>query len=170
MAAKARPKRAAAPSLAAIQALAEFRYQMRRFLRFSERAARAAGLEPRQHQLLLAVKGLPAGRHATVGEIAERLQVRHHSAVELIDRLVARGLVRRRRHRPDRRQVVVRLTARGEAVLRELSLSHLAELRALSKTLGRTPGATFAGIAGAGALAPPRRRLPYAPSPGKRRG
>lgn len=154
-------KRAASPSLAEVRALAEFRYQIRRFLRFSERAARAAGLEPRQHQLLLAVKGLPLGRLATVGEIAERLQVRHHSAVELIDRLAARGLVRRRRHAPDRRQVVVRLSARGEAVLRELSLVHLAELRELSKALGRTPGVPFARMAGA--LVASRKRRGDAP-------
>ncbi len=69
-------------------ALAEIRYQIRRFLHFSEEAAREAGLVPQQHQLLLALKGLPAGRKATISELAERLQLRHHSTVELIDRLV----------------------------------------------------------------------------------
>jgi len=141
---RTRRRRAAAPSPLAYRALAEFRYQIRRFLAFSERAARRAGLEPHQHQLLLAVKGLPAGRLATVGEIAERLQVRHHSAVGLIDRLAASGLVRRSRLAADRRQVVVRLTARGEAVLEELSVHHVAELRALWQTLGRTPALAFA--------------------------
>ena len=71
------------------RALAEFRYQLRRFDRFSERAARAVGLEPQQHQLLLAVKGMPAGVHATIGLLAERLQVQHHTAVELVDRMQA---------------------------------------------------------------------------------
>jgi len=141
---RTRRKRAATPSPVAYRALAEFRYQIRRFLAFSERAARRAGLEPRQHQLLLAVKGLPAGRLATIGEIAERLQVRHHSAVELVGRLAAAGLVRRRRHPADRRQVVVRLTARGEAVLADLSRHHAAELRVLLETLGRAPGLAFA--------------------------
>src|SRR3989442_8012669 len=86
------------------RALAEFRYQLRRFERFSERAARAVGLEPQQHQLLLAVKGMPAGVPATIGLLAERLQVQHHTAVELVDRMQARGLVRRSRAGADRRR------------------------------------------------------------------
>ncbi|HYX50470.1 MAG TPA: helix-turn-helix domain-containing protein, partial [Ktedonobacteraceae bacterium] len=77
-------------SITEYQTLAEFRYQLRRFLRFSEQAARAAGLEPQQHQLLLALKGLPEGRKATIGALAERLQLTHHSTVELVDRLVER--------------------------------------------------------------------------------
>ena len=80
-------------SMAEYQALAEFRYQIRRFLRFSEQAARATGLVPQQYQLLLALKGLPNGRKATISELAERLQIKHHSTVELIDRLVKRELV-----------------------------------------------------------------------------
>ncbi len=113
-------------SAADYRALAEFRFQIRRFLRFSEQAARRAGLEPVQHQLLLAVKaheGAP-----TVGDQAERLQLRHHSVVGLIDRLAANGFVRRSHAAPDRRQVRVRLTAQGQAVLRKLSLEHRAEL------------------------------------------
>src|SRR5438105_14280317 len=88
------------------QALAEFRYQLRRFLRFSEQAARAAGLEPQQHQLLLAVKGLPEGRKATISALAERLQLAHHSTVELIDRLAERGFIQRCRDEADHRQVL----------------------------------------------------------------
>ncbi len=123
------------PTNADYRALAEFRYQILRFLRFSERVARAAGLEPRQHQLLLAIKGLPEGRLPTIGELAERLQIQHHSAVELVDRLVERGLVARSRDAGDRRQVLVQLTAQGEAVLRELTRHHHAELRSLGPSL-----------------------------------
>ena len=113
-------------SAADYQALAEFRYQVRRFLRFSEQAARRAGLEPAQHQLLLAVKASTG--EPGVGQLAERLQLRHHSVVGLIDRLAESGLVRRSRAEGDRRQVRIWLTAKGEAVLHELSLEHRAEL------------------------------------------
>jgi len=116
-------------SMAEYQALAEFRYQLRRFLRFSEQAARAAGLEPQQHQLLLAIKGLPEGKKASINTLAERLQLEHHSTVELIDRLVERGLVERCRDEADQRRVLVNLTSRGEEVLQKLSRSHEAELR-----------------------------------------
>jgi DNA-binding MarR family transcriptional regulator len=115
------------------RALAEFRYQIRRFLRFSEQAARRAGLEPRQHQLLLAVKAHPG--EPTVGELAERLQLRHHSVVGLIDRLAGRGLVERSRGEGDRRQVRVQLTREGETVLRKLSLDHRAELQSAERAL-----------------------------------
>lgn len=111
------------------QALAEFRYQIRRYLRFSERAARDAGVEPQQHQLMLAVKGMPEDTQATISEIAERLQIQHHSAVELVDRLVQRGLVSRKRGSEDRRQVLVNLTAKGEKLLRDLALHHRDELK-----------------------------------------
>jgi DNA-binding MarR family transcriptional regulator len=117
------------------QALAEFRYQIRKYLRFSEAAARAAGLEPQQHLLLLALKGLPEGTPATVGEMAERLQIQHHSTVELVDRLVQRKYVRRRRDGVDRRQVCLELTARGEDVLQELSGDHADELHTLAPSL-----------------------------------
>jgi DNA-binding MarR family transcriptional regulator len=109
--------------------MAELRYEVRRFLRFSENAARAAGLEPQQHQLLLAVKGLPPDKRPVISVLAERMQLQHHSAVELIDRLAQRGFVRRYRSRTDRRQVFVRLTKGGEEVLRKLSLHHLHEYR-----------------------------------------
>ncbi len=117
------------------QTLAEFRYQLRRFLRFSEQAARAAGLEPQQHQLLLAIKGLPEGSKATIGVLAERLQIAHHSTVELIDRLVERGYMQRCRDEADQRRVLVSLTQQGEEVLRNLSLAHRAELRSTGPAL-----------------------------------
>lgn len=116
-------------SLADYQALAELRYQIRRFLYFSERAARDATLEPRQHQLMLALKGLPKRVRPRIGELAERLQIQHHSAVELVNRLAAGGYVRRQRAGDDRREVLLSLTPKGEKVLRELSLHHKAELR-----------------------------------------
>lgn len=120
------------------QALAEFRYQLRRFTRFSEQAVRAVGLEPQQHQLLLAVKGLPNGKIATVGTLADRLQIEHHSAVELINRLAEKGLVERRRDEADMRRVLVSLTDAGEALLHKLSVYHRAELRSNGSALVRS--------------------------------
>jgi DNA-binding MarR family transcriptional regulator len=116
-------------------ALAELRYQIRRFLRFSEEASRAAGLEPQQHQLLLAIKGLPDDRMPTIGALAERLQLQHHSAVELVDRSVQRNLVRRVRGTADQRQVFIRLTAKGERTLRDLSVHHRDILREAGPSL-----------------------------------
>lgn len=134
-------KPAAAPAeavwLSDYRALAEFRYQIRCFLRFSEHAAREGGLEPQQHQLLLALRGLPEGREPTIGALAERLQIHHHSAVELLDRLEERGLVRRTRGEDDRRQVFIHLTTGGEKILRELSLHHRTELRSIAPALHR---------------------------------
>ena len=109
--------------------LAELRYQVRRFLRVREVAARKAGIAPQQYQLLLQLKGLERRRPATVGVLAERLQVRHHSAVALIDRLVRRDMVARRRLDADRRGVLIELRPAGEAILRRLALYSLAELR-----------------------------------------
>ena len=117
------------------ESLAEFRHQIRRFLRFSERAARQAGLEPRQHQLLLALKGLPLQVRPKIAEVAERLQIQHHSAVELVNRLEAAGFVRRERGTEDRREVHLQLTPKGEKVLRELSLHHRSELRSQGPAL-----------------------------------
>ena len=122
-------------SITEYQTLAEFRYQLRRFLRFSEQAARAAGLEPQQHQLLLALMGLPEGKKATIGTLAERLQLAHHSTVELVDRLVDRGFIQRSRDEADQRKVLVTLTPQGEEVLRNLSLSHRDELLSIGPTL-----------------------------------
>ena len=117
--------------------LAELRYQIRCFLSFSEQAARAAGLEPRQHQLMLSLKGLPKDARPTIGEVAERLQIQHHSAVELVNRLAAAGYVRRKRAGAgeDQREVLLALTPKSEKVLRELSLHHRAELRSAGPTL-----------------------------------
>jgi DNA-binding MarR family transcriptional regulator len=117
------------------QALADLRYQIRRFLRFSEEASRAAGLEPRQHQLMLALKGLPKGVRPRIGELAERLQIQHHSTVELANRLAEGGYVRRQRAGDDRREVLLSLTLKGEKTLRELSVHHRAELRTLGPAL-----------------------------------
>jgi len=117
------------------QALAEFRYQIRRFLHFSEQAAREAGLEPQQHQLLLALKGLPESSKATIGEIARRLQIQHHSTVELVDRMVDRNLIQRSRDDEDQRRVIIKLTAQGEEVLGKLSLLHHTELQSTGPTL-----------------------------------
>ena len=111
------------------KAMAELRYQIRRFLRFSENAAREAGIEPQQHQLLLSVRGLPDNLKPTVGVLAERMQLQHHSTVELIDRLADRGFLCRLRATDDRRKVLVKLTHDGEEFLDKLSLHHLQELQ-----------------------------------------
>lgn len=111
------------------KAMAELRYQIRCFLRFSENAARQAGIEPQQHQLLLAIRGLPEKLKPTIGVLAERMQLQHHSTVELIDRLADRGLLCRLRATDDRRQVLVKLTHEGEKFLKTLSLHHLQELQ-----------------------------------------
>jgi DNA-binding MarR family transcriptional regulator len=116
------------------KAMAELRYQIRRFLRFSENAARQAGIEPQQHQLLLAIRGLPDGVTPTIGALAERMQLQHHSTVELIDRLVERGFLFRLRATDDRRQVLVKLTHDGEEFLEKLSLHHLQELQSVGPT------------------------------------
>ena len=120
------PKKTNSPDF---KAMSELRYQIRCFLRFSEQAARQAGIEPQQHQLLLAVRGLPDHLKPTIGVLAERMQLQHHSTVELIDRLVDRGLLCRLRATDDRRQVLVKLTRDGEEFLKTLSLHHLQELQ-----------------------------------------
>ena len=119
------------------ESLAELRYQIRRFLRFSEQVARSAGLEPRQHQLMLALKGLPKETRPRIGELAERLQIQHHSTVELVNRLAAHNFVKRHRGGFDRREVLLSLTPQGERVLRELSLHHREELRGAGPNLLR---------------------------------
>ena len=114
--------------------MAELRYQIRKFLRFSENAARQAGIEPQQHQLLLAIRGLPDGTSPTIGVLAERMQLQHHSTVELVDRLVDRNFLCRLRSTNDRRQVLVKLTHDGEEFLEKLSLHHLEELQSAGPT------------------------------------
>ncbi len=123
------------PSL--YQSLAEFRRHIREFLHYSEEAARAQGLEPQQHQFLLAVKGMPDAVPTTIGEIASRLRIRHNTAVELAKRMNARGLVARRANPHARREVLIRLTARGEKALRSLSLAHRTELKKMGPELMR---------------------------------
>ena len=115
-------------SLSSYRALAEFRHQIRLFLHFSDEAARQAGIEPQQHQLLLAIKGIPVGTQPTIGRIAERLQIRHHSAVELVDRLTEHGAIARETNPDDGREVRLRLTRTGERLLRKLSIAHHNEL------------------------------------------
>jgi DNA-binding MarR family transcriptional regulator len=122
-------------SLSDYQALAEFRYQIRKFLRFSEQAVRETGLEPGQYQLLLAIKGMPEGVRPRIREVANRLQIQHHSAVELVNRLEAGGYVRRERAEDDRREVLLALTPKGERVLGELALHHHNELRSAVPSL-----------------------------------
>jgi DNA-binding MarR family transcriptional regulator len=117
------------------RALADFRHQLRRFLHFSDREVRAAGVEPQQHQLLLGIKGMPEGTPATIGALAERLQLQHHSTVELVDRMELRGFVRRLRSASDRRRVLVSLTRRGEALLARLTAAHRAEVRSIGHRL-----------------------------------
>jgi DNA-binding MarR family transcriptional regulator len=119
------------------RALAEFRYQIRQYLNGSEQAARAAGLEPQQYLCLLALRGLPAGREATIRELAERMQLRHHSVVELVDRLERQQLLRREQSRTDRRRVIVHLTPRGEKILSRLARQRIAELRTAAPALVR---------------------------------
>lgn len=125
-------------SLAALQELAHFRYRLRKFLRFSEDAARAGGITPQQHQLMLGVAGFNSPGRATISELAEFLQERNHSVVGLVERAVQSGLVRRDQDPSDRRVVIVSLTARGEATLQQLTTLHREELKKLP--LVRIPG------------------------------
>jgi DNA-binding MarR family transcriptional regulator len=120
-------------SKADFEALSEFRYQLRRFLRFSEDAAQREGLTPLQYQLLLHVKGYPGREWATVGELAQRLQAQHHGVVALVSRCEQAGLVRRVQDAADRRQVQVWLTDQGEQCLRRLADLHHAERDSLAK-------------------------------------
>ena len=119
------------------RALAEFRHQIRIFLNGSEEAARNAGLEPQQYLLMLALRGLPPDREPSIRELAERLQLRHHSVVELVDRLERRQLLRRERSLADRRQVSLHLTPRGEKILTRLAKQRISELRTAAPALVR---------------------------------
>lgn len=115
--------------------LAEFRYLLRDFLEFSEKAAKDAGLTPRHHQALLVIKGYGDGRPVTIGDLATRLKIRHNTAVELANRLVDHGLVERDQDVMDQRRVLLRLTATAEARLGELSSAHLDELSRIKPML-----------------------------------
>jgi DNA-binding MarR family transcriptional regulator len=116
------------------EALADFRYQLRRYLRFSEEITHAAGLTPLQYLLLLQIKGFPGRDWATVGELAERLQAKHHGVVSLISRGEDAGLVRRRPSPGDRRRVEVRLTRKGDRCLEQLAHLHRRQLQSLQGT------------------------------------
>src|ERR1700722_10314073 len=122
-------------TLSDYQALAEFRFQIRKYLHFSERAVQAAGLERGQYQLMLAIKGIPEGVRPRIRELADRMQIQHHSAVELINRLESGGYVRRERALEDRREVLLALTPKGERVLAELALHHHEELQSAAPDL-----------------------------------
>jgi len=119
------------------RALAELRYRIRLFLREGDATALGEGLEPQQYQMLLAIRGLQDGESATVGALAERLAIKHHSAVELIDRLERRGFVKRSRDKEDRRQVRVLLLPRGEKALASVVKERISELRASGAALVR---------------------------------
>ncbi|HVY23950.1 MAG TPA: MarR family transcriptional regulator [Steroidobacteraceae bacterium] len=116
------------------ETLAAFRYVLRRFIHFSEEAAKTVNITPQQHQALLAIKGFPGRDRVTIGELAERLQLRHHSVVGLVDRLARDKLVVRAPGK-DRREVLVQLTDRGEQILADLSYIHRTELRQISPKL-----------------------------------
>lgn len=115
--------------------LAEFRYVLRQFLVFSEQAAKRAGLTAQQHQVLLAINGFPEGEQATVGALAARLAIRHHSMVGLVDRLAAKALIRRRSVASDRRQIRLELTPKAQSRLARLSVAHRNELERLAPLL-----------------------------------
>jgi DNA-binding MarR family transcriptional regulator len=124
------------------KALAQFRYQLRKFLSFSEAAAHRAGLTPQQHQALLAIKGFSSAEPIAVGDLAEFLLVRHHTAVELVDRMTKLGLLRRTVDDDDSRRMLVTMTKKGEQKLRTLSKTHFEELQSMNPiTLDRAPAA-----------------------------
>jgi DNA-binding MarR family transcriptional regulator len=129
------------------RALAELRYRIRHFLHEGDAVAQASGLEPQQYLLLLTIRGLPRGDEATIRTLAERLALKHHSVVELIDRLEMHGYVRRSRGRDDRRRVLVSLLPRGERLLEQVARHRIGELRstghefvrAIDRLLEKTP-------------------------------
>ncbi|KQZ98486.1 MarR family transcriptional regulator [Mesorhizobium sp. Root157] len=121
------------------RALSEFRYLLRRFLEFSQKAARGVGLQPRQHQAILAIKGFPEDRSVTIGDLAERLRILHHSAVELVDRLCEAELVVREPDPEDQRRVFLVLTDKADDFLARLSHIHLDELSRIGPLLKRIP-------------------------------
>jgi DNA-binding MarR family transcriptional regulator len=124
-------------SSAEYQALAQFRFLIRQYLNNGEKAARSVGLEPQQYMGLLALRGLPDEQEPTIRNLAERLQIQHHSAVELVDRMEKRGLFRRERSKQDRRHVIVHVTQRGEKLLSRLVRHRIEELRVEAPALTR---------------------------------
>lgn len=117
------------------RALAELRHHIRHFVREGDSVARAVGLEPQQYLLLLAIRGLPEDAEATIRVLADRLALKHHSMVELIDRLETHGYVRRTRSRDDRRRVLVSLLPRGEKLLEQVARHRIEELRTTGTAL-----------------------------------
>jgi DNA-binding MarR family transcriptional regulator len=134
------------------QALAELRHRLRKFLQEGDVTAREAGLEPQQYLLLLAIRGLPPGCAATISTLAERLSLRHHSTVELIDRMEARGYLRRVRDKEDRRQVFVTLQPKGEKLLERVVVQRIIELRSHGRAL----------VGAISAVLEPKERVPHA--------
>ena len=123
------PREKAKPQAADYRALADFRYALRQFLEFSGSAAKSVGLTAQQHQAMLAMIGAPDGQAVTVGFLAERLLLKHHSTVELVDRLVELDLMTRAADATDRRRVLLALTPKARRLLTKLSATHLEELR-----------------------------------------
>lgn len=119
--------------------LADLRYQIRRFIHFSEEAAREMGLTPQQHQLLLMIKGFPGRDYATPTELAERLQLRHHTCLGLISRAEQMNLLYRTQNEDDHRSLWIHLTPKGEQVLERLSHIHLEELHRIGLWMGHMP-------------------------------
>jgi DNA-binding MarR family transcriptional regulator len=122
------------------RALAELRYRIRHFIQEGDAAARRSNLEPQQYLMLLAIRGLPTGSPSTISILAERMALKHHSAVELVDRLEKHGWVRRDRSNRDRRQVLVSLLPRGTRLLEKVARERIGELRASGKTLAKAIG------------------------------
>lgn len=143
------------------QALAEFRYQIRKFLHFSDQAVEAAGMERGQYQLMLSIKGMLDGPRPRIRDVANRMQIQHHSAVELINRLEAGGYVRRERGLDDRREVLLALTPKGEKVLGELALHHHEQLLEAAPRLVESLRQVMAG------KSPERKRATAANGEGK---
>jgi DNA-binding MarR family transcriptional regulator len=148
------------------QALAQFRFLIRRYLNNSEKAARSVGLEPQQYMGLLALRGLPSDEEPTIRSLAERLQIQHHSAVELVDRMERGGLFRRERSSRDRRQVHVHVTPRGEKLLSRLVRHRIAELRVSAPELTRALQAVLTAASRVPGLT--RRQKMYERGAGKR--
>ena len=141
------------------RALGELRHLIRKFVQEGDVTAKQAGLEPQQYLLLLAIRGLPAGQEATISTLADRLSLRHHSTVELIDRMEAHGYVKRIRGREDRRQVLVSLQARGAKLLERVVEQRIIELRSNGRAL----------VEAIGALLEPRGRISAAKNGQRRR-
>jgi len=131
-------------TLSEYQALAQFRFLIQRYLNNTEKAARSVGLTTQHYRCLLQLRSLPADEQPTIRNLAERMQIRHHSAVELVDRMEKRGLFRRERSKLDRRGVLVRITPRGEKLLSRLVRQRIGELRVTGPALVRSLAAVLA--------------------------